>query len=83
MASFVTSVCTNKDVVWQLLAQVSGFKGIHGKLYRQGSPALTSDENPGILFWKQAWGMTEMAQFSSEVTPSTHSGDKELKHMTN
>lgn len=62
MTSFVTSVYTNKDVVWQLLAQVSGFKG---KLYRQGSPSLTSDENPGILFWKQAWSMTEMAQFSS------------------
>lgn len=59
------SVYINKDVVWQLLAQVPGFKGIYSKLYRQRSPLLTSDENPGILFWKQAWSMTEMAQLSS------------------
>lgn len=57
----------NKDLVWQPLEQVPGFsKGIPNKLYSQRSPSLNFDTHPVILFWKQVWNMTEIAQFKKE-----------------
>lgn len=47
----------NKDVIWHFS------KGSSNKLYRQSSLWLTSDTHSVILFWKQAWNVTETTQF--------------------